>query len=176
MSVRSFLQQNQRSFLLPVLLFSLLLVQSQKSISSATIDFEFVSKKVDGTIGGFRSVSEIDLENLAASKIEGSVDVNTIKTGNFLRDWALKGGKYFDEDKHPRITFTSTSIVSEGDQIKVNGNLSIKGSTQLITIYFTETENTLNGTTTLFSSDFGIQIKKKREDNKVDVNFKFILD
>ncbi|MBT8184768.1 MAG: YceI family protein, partial [Eudoraea sp.] len=91
------------------LLFSLQLLYAQKSIRTAEITFEFVAKKVNGSIGDFSSVSMIDTGNLSASKFEGSVAVNSIKTGNFLRDWALKGKKYFDEDRHPRISFNSTA-------------------------------------------------------------------
>lgn len=174
---KSILNQLKKHLLfLLFLLFSLSLVQAQKSILKGTITFEFVSKKVDGGIGGFTSSSTIDMENIVASHFEGSVTVESIKTGNFLRDWALKGGKYFDQDKYPRIKFKSSLISSEDDRIKVDGDLTIKETTKPITIYFTVSQNTLIGTTTLFSSDFGVQIKKKREDNKVEVILRLALE
>ncbi|MCW5515309.1 YceI family protein [Muriicola sp. Z0-33] len=166
----------KRIFVLLLLLFFFQLTRSQKNIASGTIEFEFVSKKVDGSIGGLASSSSINFDDLNASLFEGSVAVDAIKTGNFLRDWALKGGKYFDEDSYPLITFKSKTITADTEGIKVEGDLTIKDITKPIIINFILVENELKGNTTLYSSDFGIQIKKKREDNKVEVVFKFNLE
>lgn len=70
---------------------------------SSSISFVFLSKDVDGTIGGIESASRIDLQDPTRSVIKGSVAVNTLDTDNFLRDGHLKWEKYFDEDEHPRI-------------------------------------------------------------------------
>lgn len=146
------------------------------SIKSAEITFNFVNKDVDGTISGFESSSTVDLENPENSKFKGSVSVKTIKTGIFLRDWSLKGGKYFDEDDHPKIDFESTEVSTTSDGFSVKGMLTIKNTEKSITIDFKKTGNQLIGTTTLFSSDFGINIKKEREDNKVVVKLVFDLN
>lgn len=175
--IKNIFNCSKKYFLLSLLLlFSIQLINAQKSITSGHISFEFVSKKVDGSISGFTTASSIDVDNLAASYFEGSVAVASIKTGNFLRDWALKGGKYFDEDNYPRITFKSKQVKVEGDIIKVDGDLTIKDTTKPITIDFTIANKKLTGTTTLFSWDYGIKIKKKREDNKVDVVLTFELE
>jgi len=146
------------------------------SIESAAITFNFVNKDVDGHISGFESSSTIDLENPENSKFKGSVTVKTIKTGIFLRDWSLKGGKYFDENEHPKIYFESTEVSVTSVGFSVKGKLTIKNIEKSITIDFKKTGNQLIGTTTLFSSDFGINIKKEREDNKVLVKLVFDLD
>ncbi|MEO1010035.1 MAG: YceI family protein [Bacteroidota bacterium] len=149
---------------------------AQTSIQSAEITFVFVSKKVEGSISGFKSTSIIDLENLSNSRFSGSVTVETLKTGNFLRDWSLKSGKYFNADDHPVITFHGSSVSATDIGFTVMGMLTIKGKENPITIDFTQKENKLLGTATLFSSDFGIDIKKKREDNKVEVRLEFLLE
>ncbi len=163
-------------FLIFVCLSPLLVFGQAKTIKSAEISFVFVSKDVDGHISGFDSSSSIDFENPTNSKLKGSVAVKTIKTGIFLRDWSLKGGKYFDADDHPRIFFESNSIAPTADGFSVKGILTIKGNEKPITIDFKKQENQLIGTTTLFSSDFGINIKKKREDNEVQVKMTFDLN
>ncbi|WP_299537121.1 YceI family protein [Ulvibacterium sp.] len=160
---------------LVLLLLQSTLVLAQNGISKAEISFTFVSKDVDGSISGFSSSSSIDLDNIATSKFNGSVRVETIKTGNFLRDWSLKGKKYFDADTHPNIRFESTSIETTDTGFNVMGQLTIKGKSKPIRIDFVQTGNQLKGTTTLFSSDFGINIKKGREDNEVIVNFLLTL-
>lgn len=146
------------------------------SIKSAEITFNFIDKDVDGHISGFESSSTIDFENPENSKFKGSVAVKTIKTGIFLRDWSLKGSKYFDEDDYPKIEFESTDVSTTTDGFSVKGMLTIKGNEKLITIDFKKTGNQVVGTMTLFSSDFGINIKKEREENKVNVKLVFELD
>ncbi len=146
------------------------LLNAQQDISSARIEFIFISKDVDGSIEGFQSSSEIYLEELNRSKFEGSVAVGTLKTGNFLRDWHLKSSKYFDEEEYPLITFKSSEVSSVENGFKVVGTIVIKGISKNITWFFEKDGNTLKGTTILFSSDFNIHIKKGREENKVEIN------
>lgn len=158
-------------FLILVGLLNSGLVIAQSEISSAEISFLFVSKDVEGTISGFDSNSSINLEDLTKSKFKGSVAVETIKTGNFLRDWSLKKGKYFNEETHPTISFESTEILESDDKILVKGNLRIKETTRKITIEFRRNDRQFIGTTSLYSSDYNINIKSKREDNLVKVKF-----
>lgn len=146
------------------------LVHAQQSISSARVEFSFLSKDVDGTLEGFQSTSEINPDDLSSSVFEGSVEVSTIKTGNFLRDWHLKSSKYFDEEEYPLITFKSEEISLTEKGIKVVGTIKIKGISKALTWHFEQDGNTLRGAASLYSSDFNINIKKKREDNKVEIN------
>ncbi len=151
------------------------LVLAQNEISNAEITFTFVSKDVDGSISGFSSSSAIDLDNPSNSEFKGTVSVETLKTGNFLRDWSLKGKKYFNADDYPEISFASTSVTTTDTGFKVTGDLTLKGKSKPITIDFTRKADQVRGTTTLFSSDFGINIKKERKDNEVIVNFLLTL-
>lgn len=163
-----------------IVLFLLFAIQQQvygQQIANANISFTFVAKDVDGTIDGFSSTSTIDWNTPENSVIEGTVLSETIKTGNFLRDWSLRGSKYFNADEHPKISFKSTTVKRENDALLVNGSLSLKGITKPITIRFTKNGKKLLGTTTLFSSDFDITILKKgRESNKVRVQFNLELE
>ncbi|WP_297702423.1 YceI family protein [uncultured Eudoraea sp.] len=145
-------------------------LSAQQLITSARVEFVFVSKDVDGTIEGFQSSSKVIPEELTSSVFEGSVAVNTLKTGNFLRDWQLKNSKYFDEETYPQITFKSTEVISNENGIEVIGTITIKGISKTLTWYFQKDGNTLRGAATLFSSDFNINIKKGREENKVEIN------
>ncbi len=151
------------------------IAQHKAEIASATVTFVYLSNDVDGSISGFESASSIDLENPTNSVFKGTVAAETLKTGNFLRDWSIKGGKYFDADNYPKIRFASTTITANGNNFKVKGNLTIKDKTVPTTIDFVLNNKTLTGTTTVNSSDFGINVKKKREDNKVSVKMVFQL-
>lgn len=148
--------------------------QSVQLIASAEISFVFLNNDVEGTLSGFNSSSTIDLNNLENSQLKGSVDIATISTGNSIRNWSLKRGKYFDADTYPKITFESNTIQVYGRNITVKGQLTIKDITKELSFKFIRNENQLLGTATLYSSDFGIHIKNDREKNKV--NAKIILN
>lgn len=146
------------------------------AIKSAEISFTFVSEEVNGTLSGFESNASINLNDIENSKFKGSVAVETISTGNSIRNWSLRRGKYFDADDYPKITFESSSIQATETGFTVKGQLTIKTTTKPITINFIKTDTKLTGTTTLFSSDYDITISKKgKEKNKVDVKFVFQL-
>ncbi|WP_350285771.1 YceI family protein [uncultured Croceitalea sp.] len=154
---------------------TLSLTAQNKAIKSAEVTFEFVAKGVDGTIAGFTSASTIDFDNLQNSVFKGAVAVETLDTDNGLRNWSLKGRKYFNEDSYPKISFESTTITQKDDTYKVQGTLTLKGTKKPLTITFTKNGNTLVGKASLYTSDFGINIKKKREDNLVKITFRFVL-
>ncbi|WP_422859964.1 YceI family protein [Flagellimonas sp. S174] len=147
--------------------------QSTGKITSAKITFEFVSKEVKGTIEGFESQSKIDWQNLENSYFKGAVQSKTLDTNNGLRNWSLRSGKYFNVDDYPKITFESKRIRNENTKLLVTGNLNIKGVEKEITITFTKNGQQLVGTTSLYSIDYGIKIKKRREDNLVKVKMVF---
>ncbi|MGW9686320.1 YceI family protein [Flagellimonas sp. 2504JD1-5] len=167
-----------KSFLTFFILLGLVLAPTnflaQKAeITKAEISFVFVSKNVNGTFSGFESTSHIDLDNLEDSVFQGSVLSKTIDTNNGLRNWSLRSGKYFDVDDHPKIKFQSTAVYLDGNEIKVKGQLTIKETTKPIAITFKRVQNKWIGTTSLYSMDYGIKIKKKREDNLVKVKMVF---
>ncbi len=159
-----------------LLMLAPVLAMGQQKIASAKISFEFVDKGVKGTISGFESRSKLDWDNLEASVLEGTVATETLDTNNGLRNWSLKSGKYFDKSDHPKIHYKSSSITKNGDLYLVEGSLTIKGISKTLPIRFTSEGKQLIGTATLYSSDFDIKIKKKREDNKVTVRFEFQLE
>ena len=154
------------------LLLSLLsshFVQAQSVIESAQINFVFVSKDVEGTIAGFESSSSIDFRHIEASTFKGSVSVETLKTGNMLRDWSLKKSKYFNEDDYPRILYESHSISKTENGFAADGTVTIKGTSKPLIIEFRRKGDQLIGTAAMYTSDFNINIKNKREDNLVRI-------
>lgn len=150
--------------------------QDLGTLTDPKISFNFVSKDVDGTIGGFTSSSKIDATDITRSTFKGSVRTETLDSGNFLRNWSLKGGKYFDVDTHPTMSFESTGVKGNFEQFEVEGVLDIKGIVKPVSITFTKEGNRLKGTATIYASDFGIQVmKKSREANKVVITMSFTV-
>lgn len=151
------------------------LIQDSQRVVGSEITFDFVSKEVQGSIEGFQTETLYDPDNLEKSVFKGSVAVETINTGNFLRDWSLKKGKYFNAEDYPLITFESFAIKAGRSGFTVHGELNIKGISKAISINFKEENSKLIGDFSIYSSDFGIRIKNDREDNLVKVHLELVL-
>jgi polyisoprenoid-binding protein YceI len=87
--------------------------------------------KVTGTV-------EYDPANPSASRIEASVDANTLSMRDPNRDGHVKGADFFDAANHPAITFTSKSVTSTGaGAFKVTGDLTLRGVTKEVSLAVT---------------------------------------
>jgi polyisoprenoid-binding protein YceI len=80
-----------------------------------------------GNIGGKIVMNDSDITK---SSVEVTIDVNSIDTGNSMRDNDLKGAGMFDVQNFPTATFTSTSVTKNGSNLTVNGNLTLHGVTK----------------------------------------------
>jgi polyisoprenoid-binding protein YceI len=86
---------------------------------------------VDGSFGNFDAKITSSGNDFSNASAEMTADVNSINTGNDMRDNDLKGPKYFDAAKFPTLTFKSTSFKKTGENTyKVSGNLTIHGVTK----------------------------------------------
>jgi len=139
------------------------------------VSFEFISKKVKGSFSDIKGEILFKDDNLNNATINGSVAVNTIETGNFLRDGHLMWKKYFYQKKYPRIYFKSTSIIKEGGDYIAKGIFTIKGISRVTEIKFKLEQNILYGKTKVNSADFNINIDSDKEDNEVLLNLKLPL-
>jgi len=75
-----------------------------------------------------------DATNLAVSKVEATIDVNSIDTREAKPDTHLRSADFFDVARFPVMTFASTKIWQEGETVKVLGNLTMHGVTKPITL------------------------------------------
>ncbi len=84
--------------------------------------------------GKFTSVSGeivLDEANPTNSAVRASVDAASVSTGDQNRDNHLRSPDFFDVEKHPTITYVSTSIRPAGkaDAYQVVGDLTMHGIT-----------------------------------------------
>ena len=69
-------------------------------------------------------------EDLAASRVRGSVKVASVDTGEAQRDDHLRSVDFFDVEEFPELTFESTRIEAlDEDSSRVYGNLTMHGIT-----------------------------------------------
>jgi polyisoprenoid-binding protein YceI len=94
--------------------------------------------KVRGSFNTFDATVDVDGDDLAASKVSVTIDVNSIDTRNEQRDGHLRSNDFLDIATYPEITFVSTEVTPVGDDvIRVTGDLTIKGVSKPVTIDFT---------------------------------------
>jgi polyisoprenoid-binding protein YceI len=91
--------------------------------------------KVKGTFDSF-SATFVTGENPLDSRVTASAVVASINTNEPNRDGHLRTGDFFDAETYPTIDFVSTGVRQEGDDFKVDGNLTVKGITKPVTFDF----------------------------------------
>lgn len=65
----------------------------------------------------------------SSAELVGTVDVTSLKVKDENLQAHLAAPDFFDVERYPEITFRSTSIRRDGDELIVDGELSVKGIT-----------------------------------------------
>ncbi len=105
--------------------------------SHSTAEFSVRHLMITNVRGRFSSLSgtvEFDAANPANSKINVTIDASSIDTRDEKRDAHLKSADFFETDKYPTITFTSTKVEKSGDGYKAIGDLTMHGVTAPVTL------------------------------------------
>lgn len=89
--------------------------------------------KVKGKFETFTATVEA-APNPAESTLEVVVDIASINTGNADRDAHLRSNDFFAPEEFPTMTFRSTGIRIEGDDMLLDGELTLRGVTKPVTI------------------------------------------
>lgn len=69
-----------------------------------------------------------------ASKIEFTADIDSINTNNEQRDAHLKSADFFNSEEHAQLKFEGKTYEADGDEGKLHGDLTIRGTTKPITL------------------------------------------
>lgn len=86
---------------------------------------------VRGRFDKFSSTVNVDEANLAGSSVQGAIEVASLDTRDPGRDGHLRSPDFFDAEKYPAMSFSSTRIQRAGEgQFKVTGDLTIKDVTR----------------------------------------------
>lgn len=93
-----------------------------------------VISTVTGTFNMFDGSLETETEDFSGAQIDFSLDVNSVYTNQTDRDNHLKSADFFNAESFPKITFKSTSFTKDGDDYKLEGHLTIKDVTKLVTL------------------------------------------
>jgi polyisoprenoid-binding protein YceI len=89
--------------------------------------------KVRGAFESF-DVTVVTAEDPTQSTIEASIDMASVNTNQVDRDNHLKTGDFFLIEEYPTMNFVSTSIAADGEDLTIEGNLTLRGVTKPITL------------------------------------------
>jgi polyisoprenoid-binding protein YceI len=153
-------------------------LQTEKS--SVSFNIKNFGRKVNGTFAGMNADISFDEKDPAKSKIDASIKVGTINTGNKKRDQDLMSEKYFNEAKYPTINFKSRSVSKTANGYIAKGDLSMKGISKEIAIPFTfenmGDHGEFKGTLSLNRRDFQVGGKTKVLGDQVDIQIKAVVN
>lgn len=90
---------------------------------------------VDGIFKDFTCTIWASKPDFSDAKFQLTVTTASVNTDVDYRDKDLRGPNYFDVDKFPTMTFTSTGIrMVSANHYKLHGDLTLKGITKPVTM------------------------------------------
>ena len=120
----------------------------------------FTTSGVSGIFKNFNGNIIFDEQNIAASKFDVTVDVNSLNTGNGMQNKHAKSSEWFDAAKYPAIRFVSKKFTKAGAGYIVTGDLQMHGATKEVNIPFAFKRNgnaaKFEGNFNVNRNDFGI--------------------
>lgn len=152
----------------------------QWDIDSSHSSVGFVAKhlvvaKVRGHFKRYQATLIIDDEDLSRSRVEVTIDIDSIDTDVEQRDTHLKSADFFDAAKFPQMRFVSKSVRKNADgSLVVVGDLTIRDTTKAAVLRvvgpsseFKDPQGNphiaFSATTEIDRFDFGLKWDKKIE-------------
>jgi polyisoprenoid-binding protein YceI len=107
-------------------------------------------------------------EDVTGSSVTATIDATSIDTNNDQRNGHIRSADFFDVENHPTWNFTSTGVRTDGEDLVIDGNLTIKGVTKPVQLAvevngfgpdaFGGTRAGFTASTSINRSDFGVDI------------------
>lgn len=124
---------------LAIIMFATVVVNAQsakkwkldKSHTSVNFSINHFFSAVKGNFASFDGDFYLNTQKPETGKIDFSIDVESIDTGNKKRNKHLQSKDFFNQDVYEKITFISTKIERASDKkLLVHGKLTIKDVTK----------------------------------------------
>jgi polyisoprenoid-binding protein YceI len=134
--------------------------------AKSSLEFTFTQAGAanKGRFTRFQVALDFSAENLAASRLDVSIEMSSTDTGDQERDDTLKGGDLFAVSKYPQAHFAASQITRTASGYEAVGKLTLRGVTRDARVPFsfrTATENGaavgyMTGKTTVRRLDYGV--------------------
>jgi polyisoprenoid-binding protein YceI len=142
---------------------------------------------VKGNFDKHSGTVEINDKDITKSKVEVTIDTNSINTNVQKRDEHLRSADFFDVAKFPTMTFVSKKVTKAGkDKLKVTGDLTLHGVTKEVVLAvdgptkeskdpWGNIRKGATATTTINRKDFGLTWNKALETGGVVVGDEVVI-
>lgn len=105
-----------------------------RSHSDVTFRIRHLVSRVPGTFDRWTASLTADPSDWTTGAITVSIETASINTRHERRDAHLRTDDFFDAENHPTITFQSRSVTTEGDRLRIAGDLTIRGITRPVVL------------------------------------------
>lgn len=90
--------------------------------------------RVNGTFTDWSGTITLDEANPARSSVRVAIRTASIDTNNERRDGHLRSPDFFAADSFPTITFASRRVTQRGNDLRIEGDLTIRGVTRPVVL------------------------------------------
>jgi polyisoprenoid-binding protein YceI len=143
--------------------------------------------KVRGSFTEFAGQAVLDADNVGDTKVDLTIEVASVHTGNEQRDGHLRTNDFFDAATYPQIHFVATGAEQvDDDTYRLTGDLTIKGVTNPVSVDFEFTglatdpygnqRAGFEGRTVVNRKDWGVNFNAALETGGVLVSDKITLE
>ena len=87
--------------------------------------------KVRGSFTGFSGSIVVGADD---ASVTVDIDPATINTRDEGRDQHVRSGDFFDVENHPSWTFVSRAVAVSGNELKITGDLTMRGTTKSVVL------------------------------------------
>jgi len=95
--------------------------------SGLSFEVPYAVATFSGDVPGFQAT-------LAGGVLAGSAQIASLQVKDESLQAHLLSPEFFDAERHPEVSFTSTAIRRDGDRVELDGDLTIKGITKPATL------------------------------------------
>jgi polyisoprenoid-binding protein YceI len=142
---------------------------------ASNYSIKFISKDPSGIFKDFKGTINYDEKDLAGSKFDLAIDVESISTGNGMMNKKAQIEEWFNAEKYPQIKFVSSKIEKTEKGVAIMGDLKIKGTSKPTKINAMVTNSgdkmKFSGTFNVKRSDFKIGHKSETVPDVMKIEF-----
>ena len=92
---------------------------------------------IDYMAGTFRGSFARFTAAVEDGRLTGSADVASVQVKDPNLESHLQGPEFFDAERHPQLAFESRDVRRSGDELTIDGEITIKGETRPVEIHGT---------------------------------------
>ncbi|MGV8876484.1 MAG: YceI family protein [Rhodoglobus sp.] len=121
--------------------------------------------KVRGSFDGF-SGTIVTSAVAAENSVTATIDMATVNTNQPDRDGHLRTNDFFKVDEFPTATFVSSAVAIDGDNLTIDGELTLRGVSKPVTLTgefggiatdgYGQTKAAASASTIIKRTDFGV--------------------